>query len=107
MSRIPFNRPFIAGKELYYVAQAVTYGNLGGDGLFTQRCARILEQRFGIHKVLMVPSCTAAPSRWPPWLCNLQARRPGDPALLHVCVISQFDRPAGSLPRFVDIRPTR
>lgn len=25
---IPFNKPFIAGKELYYIAQAVTYGNI-------------------------------------------------------------------------------
>src|SRR5207302_1506464 len=49
---IPFNRPFIAGKELYYVAQAVTYGNLGGDGRFTQSCSRLLEERFGIGKVL-------------------------------------------------------
>ena len=31
-TKIPFNKPFIVGKELYYVAQAVTFGNLGGDG---------------------------------------------------------------------------
>ena len=36
MQRIPFNKPFIAGKELYYIAQAVTLGNIGGDGHFTQ-----------------------------------------------------------------------
>src|SRR5436305_569731 len=59
-TKIPFNKPFIAGKELYYVAQAVTYGNLGGDGKFSQDCCRFLEERFGIHRAMLVPSCTAA-----------------------------------------------
>lgn len=62
--QIPFNRPFIVGKELYYIAKAVTLGNISGDGLFTQQCCRLLEQRFGIERVLMTPSCTAA-SRCP------------------------------------------
>ncbi len=56
---IPFNKPFIAGKELYYIAQAVTFGNLAGDGHFTKACCRLLEERFGIKKVLLVPSGTA------------------------------------------------
>ena len=54
-AKIPFNKPFIAGKELYYIAQAVTFGNIGGDGQFTQQCCRLLEERFGIHKVLAGP----------------------------------------------------
>src|SRR5688572_21040805 len=39
---IPYNKPFIAGKELFYIAQAVTYGNIAGDGHFTQRCRELL-----------------------------------------------------------------
>src|SRR5512147_715485 len=58
--KIPFNKPFIAGKELYYIAQAVTLGNISGDGHYTQECSRLLEERFGIRRVLMTPSCTAA-----------------------------------------------
>src|SRR5687768_4948254 len=58
--RIPFNKPFIVGRELYYIAQAVSLGNIGGDGHFTQKCAGLLEDRFGIRKVLMTPSCTAS-----------------------------------------------
>ena len=57
---IPFNKPFIVGKELYYIAQAVTLGNLAGDGYFTQQCSRLLEEQFRIKKVLATPSCTAA-----------------------------------------------
>jgi dTDP-4-amino-4,6-dideoxygalactose transaminase len=45
MYRIPFNKPFIAGKELYYVAEAVTRGNIAADGYFTNACCRFLEQR--------------------------------------------------------------
>ena len=71
---IPFNKPFIAGKELYYIAQAVTYGNIGGDGHFTKKCAKILEETFGIHRVLMTPSCTAA-LEMAAMLCDIQ---PGD-----------------------------
>src|SRR5262245_25167941 len=75
---IPFNKPFIIGKELYYIAQAVTFGNIAGDGHFTQRCSRLLEERFGIHKVLMTPSCTAA-LEMAGMLCGLQ---PGDEVIL-------------------------
>jgi dTDP-4-amino-4,6-dideoxygalactose transaminase len=58
--RIPFNRPFIAGKELFYIAQAVTSGKIAGDGHFTKACAELLEREYAIQKVLLTPSCTAA-----------------------------------------------
>lgn len=101
---IPFNKPFIAGKELFYVAQAVTYGNIAGDGHFTQTCARLLEERFGIPQVLMTPSCTAA-LEMAAMLCDLQ---PGDevimPSFTFVSTANAFVR-AGARPVFVDIRP--
>ncbi len=57
---IPFNKPFVVGKELSYIARAVRNGNIGGDGEFTKSCSRFLEDRFKISKVLLTPSCTAA-----------------------------------------------
>ena len=78
MNTIPFNKPFIAGKELYYIAQAVTMGNLSGDGHFTKACAQLMQDRFGIKKVLMVPSCTAA-LEMAAMLCNLG---PGDEVIM-------------------------
>src|SRR5690348_9198475 len=57
---VPFNRPFIAGKELEYITEAVSSGNISGDGKFTDSCERLLEDRFGIAHVLLTPSCTAA-----------------------------------------------
>jgi dTDP-4-amino-4,6-dideoxygalactose transaminase len=102
--RIPFNKPFIAGKELYYIAQAVTYGNIGGDGHFTQLCSEFFERRFGIAKVLMTPSCTAA-LEIAAQLCDLQ---PGDevimPSFTFVSTANAAVR-CGARPRFVDIRP--
>jgi dTDP-4-amino-4,6-dideoxygalactose transaminase len=101
---IPFNRPFVAGKELFYIAQAVTFGNLAGDGHFTQRCSETLESRFGIHRVLMTPSCTAA-LEMAAMLCGLG---PSDevimPSYTFVSTASAVVR-AGARPVFVDIRP--
>jgi dTDP-4-amino-4,6-dideoxygalactose transaminase len=101
---IPFNKPFIAGKELHYIVQAVTLGNIGGDGYFTQQCAQLLEERFGIHKVLMTPSCTAA-LEMAAMLCELG---PDDevilPSFTFVSTANAVVR-LGARPVFVDIRP--
>src|SRR5271157_459279 len=101
---IPFNRPVIAGKELDYIAQAVTFGNIAGDGIFTHRCAQLLEERFGIHKVLLTPSCTAA-LEMAAMLCNLG---PGDevimPSFTFVSTANAVVR-LGARPVFVDVRP--
>ena len=103
-SLIPFNKPFVAGKELYYIAQAVTYGNLAGDGHFTQRCSQLLEERFGIGKVLLVPSCTAALEM----AAMLFDLKPDDevimPSYTFVSTASAVVR-LGAKPVFVDIRP--
>jgi dTDP-4-amino-4,6-dideoxygalactose transaminase len=101
---IPFNKPFIAGKELFYIAQAVTFGNIAGDGQFTQRCSRLLEERFQIAKVLLTPSCTAA-LEMAALLCELG---PGDevilPSFTFVSTANAVVR-LGAHPVFVDIQP--
>ena len=103
-NKIPFNKPFIVGKELYYIAQAVTLGNIAGDGYFTQQCSRLLEDRFGIHKVLLTPSCTAA-LEMSAMLCGLG---PDDevilPSFTFVSTANAVVR-LGAKPVFVDIRP--
>ena len=100
---IPFNKPFVAGKELYYIAQAVTLGNLAGDGYFTKQCSRLLEEQFRIQKVLMTPSCTAA-LEMAAILCELG---PGDevilPSYTFVSTANAIVR-VRAKPVFVDIR---
>ena len=58
--RIPFNKPFLAGKELYYVAQSVLSGHTAGDGAFSKKCQVLMEEKFGANKILLTHSCTAA-----------------------------------------------
>jgi len=100
---IPFNKPFIVGKELSYIARAVTLGCIAGDGHYTQSCGRLIEERFGIPKVLMTPSCTAA-LEMAAMLCDLG---PGDevilPSFTFVSTANAVVR-LGVRPRFVDIR---
>lgn len=100
---IPFNKPFIAGKELYYIAQAVTMGNISGDGHYTQKCSRFLESRFGIERSLLTPSCTAA-LELAAQLCEIG---PGDevimPSYTFVSTANAVAR-LGARPVFVDIR---
>jgi len=101
---IPYNKPFIAGKELYYIAQAVIDGQLAGDGPFTKRCHRWLEERTGCSKALLTHSCTAA-LEMAAILCDVQ---PGDevimPSFTFVSTANAFVL-RGASPVFVDIRP--
>ncbi|AUV13246.1 dTDP-4-amino-4,6-dideoxygalactose transaminase [Aeromonas caviae] len=57
---INFNKPYLHGKELVYIAQAVATGKISGDGTFTRKCHDFFEQRYGFKKVLMTTSCTDA-----------------------------------------------
>jgi dTDP-4-amino-4,6-dideoxygalactose transaminase len=57
---IPFNKPYLTGKETHYVYQAVASGKISGDGLFTKKCHQFFEERFGFPKCLLTTSCTDA-----------------------------------------------
>lgn len=57
---IPFNKPFLTGKETEYIQQAVASGKISGDGMFTKKCHQFFEQKFGFKKVLLTTSCTDA-----------------------------------------------
>ena len=104
MSIIPFNRPFIVGKELYYIAQAVQNGHLAGDGVFTRKCSEWMEQKFGAGKVILTHSGTAALDMCA-ILCDIQS---GDevimPSFTFVSTANAFAL-RGVRIRFVDIRP--
>lgn len=101
---IPFNRPFIVGKELYYMAQAVQNGHLAGDGQFTKKCNAWLEEKFHAPKVLLTHSCTAALEM----AALLADVGPGDevimPSYTFVSTANAFAL-RGATIRFVDIRP--
>lgn len=103
-ARIPFHKPYIAGRELYHIAQTVTFENIAGDGLFTERAARFFEEEYDVGAALLVTSCTSA-LELSVELCDLE---PGDevitPSFGFVSSANAIMR-AGGVPRFVDIRP--
>ncbi len=100
---IPFNRPYLAGRELEYIAQAHAMGQLSGDGSFTRTCHAWLEQRIGTRKALLTHSCTAA-LEMAAILLDVQ---PGDevimPSFTFVSTANAFVL-RGAVPVFVDIR---
>jgi dTDP-4-amino-4,6-dideoxygalactose transaminase len=58
--RIPFNRPTRTANDGGYTQAALTSGHLSGDGAFTKRCHRMLEELVGVSKALLTTSCTHA-----------------------------------------------
>jgi dTDP-4-amino-4,6-dideoxygalactose transaminase len=57
---IPFNKPYLTGKEMHYIYQAVNSGKISGNGMFTRKCQEFFEQRYGFKKALLTTSCTDA-----------------------------------------------
>jgi dTDP-4-amino-4,6-dideoxygalactose transaminase len=58
--KIPFNKPYFTGKETDYIKESVASGKISGDGLFTKKCHRFFESRYGFRKTLLTTSCTDA-----------------------------------------------
>ncbi|NML47783.1 dTDP-4-amino-4,6-dideoxygalactose transaminase [Ramlibacter sp. G-1-2-2] len=103
-NRIPFNRPYMTGRELEYITEANAGHMLAGDGPFTKRCHGWLEQATGASKALLTHSCTAALE-----MCALLLDiEPGDevimPSYTFVSTANAFVL-RGGVPVFVDIRP--
>jgi len=101
---IPFNKPFMTGRELAYIADAHARGHLAGNGAYSKRCSAWLEQRIGSRRALLTHSCTAALEM----AAILAEVGPGDevimPSFTFVSTANAFAI-RGATPVFVDIRP--
>lgn len=101
---IPFNLPTQVGSELEYMLQSIQHTRIAGDGAFTQKCHRLLEETLGVSKVLLTTSCTHALEM----AALLLAIQPGDevivPSFTFVSTINAFVL-RGAHPVFGDIRP--
>ncbi len=101
--KIPFNKPYMTGKELDYIAESHANLHLSGDGEFTKKCHAWLEKKTGSHKVLLTHSCTAA-LEMAALMLDIQ---PGDevimPSYTFVSTANAFVL-RGGIPVFVDIR---
>lgn len=100
---IPFNKPYMTGKELVYIAQAHENLHLAGHGAFTRKCQSWLETTTGAHRAFLTHSCTAALEM----AAILAEIRPGDevimPSYTFVSTANAFVL-RGAVPVFVDIR---
>ncbi|MGC2165704.1 MAG: dTDP-4-amino-4,6-dideoxygalactose transaminase [Gallionella sp.] len=104
MTKIPFNKPFIIGRELELIADAVAQGHLSGDGPYSRKCHSWIEENLGCHKALLTHSCTAALEM----AAILSDIKHGDevimPSYTFVSTANAFVL-RGAVPVFVDIRP--
>ena len=57
---IPFNKPYLTGREAHYMYQAVYTGKLSGNGVFTKKCQHYFEEKYGFKKTLLTTSCIDA-----------------------------------------------
>lgn len=101
---IPFNKPPFVGSELRYVEQAINNKKICGDGEFTKRCNKWIEDTFQCQKVLLTTSGTSA-LEMAAILCDL---KPGDEVILPSYTFSTTATAfvgVGAKLVFVDIRP--
>lgn len=75
---IPFNKPFLTGKEAHYMYQAVYTGKLSGNGVFTKKCQNFFEDKYGFKKAIMTTSGTDA-LEMAAILCDV---KPGDEVIV-------------------------
>ena len=78
MIRIPFNKPFLTGKEAHYMYQAVYSMKLSGNGMFTKKCQQFFEEKYGFKKAVMTTSGTDA-LEMAAILCDV---KPGDEVIV-------------------------
>ena len=101
---ISFNKPPYIGKESEYVLDAVNKGHISGDGEYTKKCAKKLEELSGTKRALLTTSCTHATEM----AALLSDIKPGDevimPSYTFVSTADAFVL-RGATPVFVDIRP--
>ena len=101
---IPFNIPPYLGKEAQYIAQAIANHKICGDGEFTKKCSKWMEDRFGAKKVLLTTSGTTA-LEMAALLCNVVS---GDEVIMPsytFCSTANAFVQRGCKIVFVDIRP--
>ncbi len=78
VDRIPFNKPYLSGKELYYISQTIHSGKSSGNNQFTKKCHAWFKEHYEFPKSLLTTSCTDA-LEMASILINIQ---PGDEVIM-------------------------
>ncbi len=102
--RIPFNKPYLTGQEMGYIADAFSRGHAAGGGHYTRACTALLESLLDVPRVLLTTSCTDALEM----AAILLDLGPGDeviaPSFTFVSTVNAFAL-RGAKPVFADIIP--
>lgn len=101
---INFNIPPCTGDEIKYISEAIANHKICGDGIFTKKCSKWIEERFHAQKVLLTTSGTTALDM-ALIMCDIS---PGDEVILPSYTFSSTANAAvlvGAKLVFVDIRP--
>lgn len=101
---INFNKPYLTGKEMHYMYQAVYSGKISGNGIFTKKCQALFEKQYGFKKTLLTTSCTDALE-----MCAMLSKvEPGDevivPSFTFVSTALAFTRQGAKIV-FADSNP--
>jgi dTDP-4-amino-4,6-dideoxygalactose transaminase len=100
---VPFNRPYLTGREAAYIAEALHSRRLSDNGPFTQRCQDWLRDRLGTAHVVLTHTCTAALEI----AAILAEIGPGDEVIMPSFTFTSTANAVvlrGATPVFVDIR---
>ena len=103
VEKIPFNRACFEGKELAYIAEAISNGHISGDGPFTKKCHSFLKEKLGCEAVLLTTSCTHALEMSALLLGINEVDEGFVPSFTFVSTINAFVL-RGAKPVFIDIR---
>ncbi len=101
---IDFNVPPIVGTEGKYIQEAIDSHQISGDGSFTKKCNKWMEDRFNAQKIMLTTSGTTALDM-AALLCDI---KPGDEVILSSFTFSSTATAfvlVGAKLVFVDIRP--
>lgn len=101
---IPFNRVSFAGREQVYIAQAIANGHISGDGIFTKKCQRFLEERCCVPKAFLTTSCTHSLEMSAILLDISHGDEIIVPSFTFTSTVNAFVL-RGAKPIFIDIRP--
>lgn len=104
MSFIPLCKPWITEEDIAAVTGVMRAGQIGGDGPQCRELEKVLQDRLGVPRVLLVTSCTSALDLA---MMTLDLR-PDDEVILPsftfastaTCITQRFGKPV-----FVDIEP--
>lgn len=103
-AQIPFNKAYTTGAELTYIAEAIAKTRLAGNGPFSERCARWLEDATGTRRALMTHSATGALEM----AVLLAGIGEGDEVIMPSFTFTSTANAValrGGVPVFVDVRP--